>query len=45
MTVLIDALTRVTNGSVADLTPGRLVQVEGEIVSVGVIQADVIELF
>ncbi len=45
VTVLIDALTRVNNGIVDDLAPGRLVQVEGEIVSVGVIQADVIELF
>lgn len=45
VTVLIDALTRINGGSVADLAPGRLVQVEGEIVSVGVIRADAIELF
>ena len=40
----ITVLTRVANGIIDDLQPGRLVQVEGEVVSAGIIQADRIEL-
>jgi len=45
VTVLINTLTQIDNGSIDNLTPGRLVQVEGDVVSFGLIQADRIELF
>ncbi len=44
VTVSIDALTRISGGSVDELVPGRLVQVEGVVASVGLIQATRIEL-
>ena len=42
--VVITPLTRVDAGLLSDLQPGRLVQVEGEVVTSGFIQADHIEL-
>ncbi len=44
VTVSIDALTQIDGGVASDLAAGRLVQVEGDVTNVGVIQADRIEL-